>query len=127
MARNACAIGEGGLIRGGFCCLHVCICLHLTFLVINSLDASGPRNVRVYVDQPHLDFSEAENTKGTNDYNLTKAQLAGEKFATRYVKYQNVHSITVSRHPLALASIRTIALLSFTFALHVLSRLLLFH
>jgi len=62
-----------------------------------SLDAktSGPKTVKIFVDQPNLDFDGAAAAVATQTLVLTAAQLDGRQLLSTFVKFQKVHSLTI--------------------------------
>eukprot|EP00158_Paraphelidium_tribonemae_P000723 Partr_v1_DN23270_c0_g1_i1_m35247 putative Thioredoxin-like protein len=57
---------------------------------------TGPKTVKLYANRSHLGFSEAESVEPTQVLTLTPADF-GPNVATalRFVKYQNVHALSV--------------------------------
>lgn len=58
---------------------------------------SGPKDVRLFVDRPNYSFSDAEAAASSQDIVVTKAQLmnTGTAIPLKFVKFQNVHSLTI--------------------------------
>jgi len=59
----------------------------------DSGNASGPLQIKLFVDKPNLDFAEADNTPPTQILALSEADLNGKKVLLKFVKFQNVHSV----------------------------------
>lgn len=56
---------------------------------------SGPKILKLFVDQPNLDFSEAEDAVPTQEFDLSVDQLDGSKIPLKFVKFQNVHCLSL--------------------------------
>nr|XP_054751831.1 thioredoxin-like protein 1 [Lytechinus pictus] len=57
---------------------------------------NGPKVVKLFINQPQtLDFDAAERMEPIQKIILTPEQLAGEIVPLRFVKFQNVHDVTV--------------------------------
>lgn len=66
------------------------------------LDAGqGPKNVKMFINLPRsMDFEEAERSEPTQALELTPEDIKEESIIQlRYVKFQNVQSVTVSTKP----------------------------
>jgi len=60
-------------------------------------DASSPAKVKLWVNRTNLDFSDAETDKNVTETIVLKAAdvTDGREQLIKFVKFQNVHSITV--------------------------------
>jgi len=59
-------------------------------------DGSAPKRVRIFVNRTSLGFSEAADEAATQDLELSEDDLSGTNpLALKFVKFQNVRSITV--------------------------------
>lgn len=58
-------------------------------------ESSGPKEIRLFVDNQNLDFSDAEDAKSTQDLVLTEGDLLGKEVKLNFVKFQCVHNITL--------------------------------
>lgn len=59
-------------------------------------DTSGPATVKVFVNAPHMDFSDAEEAPPTQTLQLKEEDLqAGRRVPLKFVKYQSVSSLTI--------------------------------
>eukprot|EP00899_Mesostigma_viride_P008196 jgi/Mesvir1/17378/Mv08682-RA.1 len=59
-------------------------------------DGSGPKNIKLFINKSSLGFSEAAEFAGTQELELTPAQLAeGTPIPLKFVKFQSVRSVTV--------------------------------
>ena len=67
----------------------------IAFRAASGGDASGPKTIKLFVNQPNLDFSEAESTKATHELVLKAADLKGAVQELKLVKFQSVNSITI--------------------------------
>ncbi|KAL6766135.1 PIT1 [Auxenochlorella protothecoides x Auxenochlorella symbiontica] len=55
----------------------------------------APRSVKLFVNRPTIGFSEAADTAGQADFELTPAQAAGEPIPLKLVKFQRVSVLTI--------------------------------
>ncbi|KAL6767327.1 PIT1 [Auxenochlorella protothecoides x Auxenochlorella symbiontica] len=55
----------------------------------------APRSVKLFVNRPTIGFSEAADTAGQADVELTPAQAAGEPIPLKLVKFQRVSVLTI--------------------------------
>jgi hypothetical protein len=59
-------------------------------------DASAPQSVKVFLHRPHYSFSKCEAEEATENITLTPKQVeSGEEVRVKYVKFQNVSSLTI--------------------------------
>jgi len=59
-------------------------------------ESSGPKDVHLFVDRPNFSFSDAESAVAPQVLKLTPANLSlGAAVPLKFVKFQNVHSLTV--------------------------------
>lgn len=70
----------------------------LRFTAVN--EESMPTDVKVFINQPHMGFGEADDTPSTQDLclNSETCNLAGKKDAivpVKYVKFQNVSDLQI--------------------------------
>jgi len=62
----------------------------------DSDDESGPKDVHLFVDRPNFSFSDAESAVASQVLKLTPANLSlGASIPLKFLKFQNVHSLTV--------------------------------
>jgi hypothetical protein len=79
--------------------------IHITFnqavklssLVIRSHETKGkaPRRVRLFINRPSLGFSEAESEPAPQEIDLTDKELEGTPVQLRFVKFQNVTTLSI--------------------------------
>uniref|UniRef100_A0A6M2DJC1 Putative thioredoxin-like protein 1 n=1 Tax=Xenopsylla cheopis TaxID=163159 RepID=A0A6M2DJC1_XENCH len=63
-------------------------------LTINAPAESGPRNIRLFINQPRmLDFDSADSFQAVQELELSPKDLEGKPINLRYVKFQNVQNI----------------------------------
>jgi len=62
---------------------------------LKSEKESGPRIVKLFVDNTTLDFSDADSAKPTQTFTLKSEELDGRDIATKFVNFQNVHSLAI--------------------------------
>lgn len=65
-----------------------------------SSPSQGPRTIKLFINHPNLDFSDAESEQPVQEFELTPEQLKGGKIDLRFVRFQNVNSLYVSLHSL---------------------------
>mmetsp|Transcript_18658 Transcript_18658/g.26180 ORF Transcript_18658/g.26180 Transcript_18658/m.26180 type:complete len:185 (-) Transcript_18658:364-918(-) len=59
-------------------------------------DCSGPKDVKLYINQPNMDFDDAENLNEVQAFSLSEDDLkSGKVIDTEFVKFQKVNSLTV--------------------------------
>lgn len=58
-------------------------------------DGSGPKSVKLFINNPTLGFSEADDCPPAQDFELTESNLEGEPVTLRFVKFQNVNALTI--------------------------------
>eukprot|EP00455_Lapot_gusevi_P033758 TRINITY_DN369_c0_g1_i1.p1 TRINITY_DN369_c0_g1~~TRINITY_DN369_c0_g1_i1.p1 ORF type:complete len:177 (-),score=55.99 TRINITY_DN369_c0_g1_i1:150-680(-) len=58
-------------------------------------DASGPKNVKLFVNNANIGFAEAADEPAVQEFDLKPAHLDGSPLELRFVKFQNVHTLTV--------------------------------
>lgn len=62
----------------------------------DTAEASAPKTVKLFLNKPHHSFSECAAEEPTETLTLTPAQLAsGEELRLKFVKFQNVLSLTI--------------------------------
>lgn len=57
----------------------------------------APKTIQLFINQPTLDFSDAANLTPTQELVLTEKDIKGERVEVRFVKFQSVQSLSVSR------------------------------
>jgi len=62
---------------------------------IDGKDCSGPKQIKLFVDKPNLDFAEAEDIPATQELDLKTEDLQGKRVALKFVKFQRVHSLAI--------------------------------
>ncbi|XP_064596138.1 thioredoxin-like protein 1 [Liolophura sinensis] len=57
----------------------------------------GPKTIKIFINQPHtLDFDQCENMEPLQKFDLTPDDMKeGATIGLRYVKYQNVQTVTI--------------------------------
>eukprot|EP00163_Fabomonas_tropica_P002910 TRINITY_DN1236_c0_g1_i1.p2 TRINITY_DN1236_c0_g1~~TRINITY_DN1236_c0_g1_i1.p2 ORF type:complete len:143 (-),score=35.44 TRINITY_DN1236_c0_g1_i1:934-1362(-) len=60
-------------------------------------DGSGPKTVKLYINQPNLGFSDMEDIAPVQELELTEQQLnqEGPAIPLKFVKFQHVTSLTI--------------------------------
>jgi len=58
-------------------------------------NASGPKMVKVWVDQPNITFEDAGKKAATDTLAVAAKDLSGTEQKVKFVKYQSVGSITI--------------------------------
>ncbi len=56
-------------------------------------NASGPKKVKMFVNQPNIGFDDAEGKPSTQDLEFSLSDLSGTQIPLRFVKFQNVSSL----------------------------------
>ena len=70
--------------------------VRLHSLVLQSALPNAPSHVSLFVNMPSLDFDDAENSIPVQELDLdAKAVAEGDRINLEFVKFQNVHSITL--------------------------------
>jgi len=73
----------------------ICFTSNIDAKAADAAKVSGPKNVKVFVQAPNLDFDGAASSTATQSFVLTGAQLDGRELITTYVKFQNVLNLTI--------------------------------
>lgn len=55
----------------------------------------APKTIRLYVNQNHLDFNDAESHEPAQEITLTPEDIRGGKVDLRYVRFQNVRNLHI--------------------------------
>lgn len=55
----------------------------------------GPKTVKLFINQPQFDFSDAESHEPTQELTLTNKDIKGDRIQLRFVKFQNVNSLHI--------------------------------
>ena len=79
--------------------------LHHLNIKPNGLE-TAPNVLKLYVNKPHLDFSDVEDFDTTEEFILTEEEVKGGDIVLNVVKYTNVNKISVSPFYLDLHSIK---------------------
>jgi len=59
-------------------------------------DGRGPKSVKVFVNNPHMDFGSVDSTVPTQEFDLSPKELMGDTLTPlKFVKFQNVTAVTV--------------------------------
>ena len=75
---------------------HSPVRIHSINLAAGVDEDAAPVTVKLYVNRPSMDFSDTESTAATQVLKLSDADLAADQSTLlRFVRFQNVHSITV--------------------------------
>jgi len=56
---------------------------------------SGPKRVKLFLNRTNIDFSEASSIPATQDFLFDDRDLTGVEKLTQFVRFQNVHSLTI--------------------------------
>jgi len=69
----------------------------LTSLVIKSTDAEGkgPKNIKLFKNNPSLGFSEAENQPAVQEFDLSEKDLEGQSLTLRFTKFQQLNTLSI--------------------------------
>ena len=55
----------------------------------------APRELRLFVNQPNITFTDVEDLPAVQTVELSEAQAAGEPVVLQFVKFQNVSHLTI--------------------------------
>lgn len=58
-------------------------------------DASGPKSIKIFVNEPNLGFEDAESSKCVQSFSLSPDQLTGTPVLLHFLKFQNVSSLQI--------------------------------
>ncbi|BEJ17509.1 hypothetical protein CspHIS471_0609100 [Cutaneotrichosporon sp. HIS471] len=57
--------------------------------------AQAPKTIRLYVNQNHMDFGDADSHEPAQELTLTPEDIRGNKVELRFVRFQKVHSLHI--------------------------------
>nr|XP_018265915.1 thioredoxin [Kwoniella dejecticola CBS 10117]OBR88073.1 thioredoxin [Kwoniella dejecticola CBS 10117] len=57
--------------------------------------SQAPKTIKLYINTPNIDFSDAENFNPAQELELTPEQVKGDKIDLRFVRFQNVRSLHI--------------------------------
>lgn len=67
-----------------------------SFNMVAPQDGTGPMEVKLFINQPNMDFGEADSVKATQTFTMTAEDLLPEKTTMlKFVNFQNVTHLTV--------------------------------
>ncbi len=78
--------------------------IHLTFnqsvklnglIIKSSAGGQAPKLIKLFVDRPTIGFSEATDSPGVDNFDLTEAQLTGDVVPLKLVKFNRVNCLTI--------------------------------
>lgn len=58
-------------------------------------DGTGPRRVKLFTNLTSCGFSDVESMPAAQEIDLTEAQLSGETIPLKFVKFQNVNTLSI--------------------------------
>ncbi|KMZ57708.1 Thioredoxin-like protein 1 [Zostera marina] len=64
-------------------------------IVIFGSEEDGPRTVKLFVNKEHMGFSNVNDYPASASIDLSSENLKGEPIILKYVKFQNVRSLTI--------------------------------
>ncbi|OWZ47940.1 thioredoxin [Cryptococcus neoformans c45] len=57
--------------------------------------SQAPKTVKLFINQPNMDFDDAENEAPAQELILTPEQVKGDRIPLRFVRFQNVRSLHI--------------------------------
>lgn len=55
----------------------------------------GPKTVKLFINQPQFDFSDADSHEATQELTLSEKEIKGERVELRFVRFQSVNSLHI--------------------------------
>ncbi|KAG9451914.1 hypothetical protein H6P81_004818 [Aristolochia fimbriata] len=69
--------------------------IKLHSVVIKGAEEDGPRSVKLFANKEHMGFSNVSDYPPSDSITLTPDDLKGKPVTLKYVKFQNVRSLTI--------------------------------
>ncbi|KAK4491083.1 hypothetical protein RD792_001805 [Penstemon davidsonii] len=69
--------------------------IKLHSIVIKGPEEEGPKTVKLYANKEHIGFSDVNDFTPSDIATLSEDNLKGKPFILKYVKFQNVRSLTI--------------------------------
>jgi len=82
-------------------------------LLIRAPADKGPKSIKIFLNKPNLDFSDAESLAATQSFELKESDF-NKKLPLVYAKFQNVFSLTIFvKNNLSNSDVTTVEYLAF--------------